>query len=95
MACWPASWVLALQSRPDACIPTSPSIDIVNICEEFEVLGGGDINSLRSALESPSAICDDFCNVERLEDEDVLAEKGMSVFGRHSEYLLVGIRGRV
>ena len=62
MACWPGHWGLVLRSRPEVAVLTSASIDIISIREEFEVLGGGDIGFLSSALNSPDVPCISACN---------------------------------
>jgi len=89
MACWPGHWGLVLRSRPEVAVLTSASIDIISIREEFEVLGGGDIGFLSSALNSPDVPCIDLCDLKK---EDVLNKEGMGIFGRHPEYLPAMIR---
>lgn len=86
MSCWPGQ--LGLVRRGSLVpIPATASVDIWQSPEPFEVLGGGDIEALRSALSADHAPCEHCHNSDKLDDRN-LQEEEYRVFRRRDEYIL-------
>lgn len=85
MSCW--SGQLGLVHRESLLpVPATASVVTLSCPEPFEVLGGGDIEALRSALASDDASPNHCSSIKKLDDMNEQT-KEYRVFRRKDEYI--------